>query len=583
MKNRKGIIVVIMIVLVVVLVGTSYALWQITLQQESTNIVTTGCFRIEFQDKNSINLEEVLPITDEDGKNLVPYTFTIENICTTIASYQVNLEEMNIVEKKLSDEYVKIALNDNDGYLLSSYDEVDTTIDDAFISRKLTTGVLKPNSKKIYDVRMWLDKDTPLTGETANATFKSKVTVIATLMKDIPEVEVSAFERQDGIEVNVNTIKNDKDEILRYFYRLDNEEEIASEENIYVFTTLRDGKYKVKVRIENGLGIILEEEEIEVVVAYEKVYVSSSGNDSIGNGSKDSPYKTLNLAYKKVKSSGEIILLSDIIVNSTTTMDITNKEVILTSLSDDIYKVTKDATFTTQILDIKNNNTVTTTNITFDGNNVISSAALIELHDSTLNLNKGTTVQNNNNRGRFYEERNSFGARGGGLLVANSTLNINGAIITKNKTSAQSGAWSHGAGMFVEFSTVTLNSGVISNNENIGNIVNQIGGGLQIYCSKFYMNGGKIINNKTPKGGGGIYINSENTPSIMIMTDGIISNNTVIENAHGSEGGGIVASIEFNGNSPTTVYLRGGKIENNIASFSPDMYARSGAQIIDER
>ncbi len=169
------------------------------------------------------------------------------------------------------------------------------------------------------------------------------------------------------------------------------------------------------------------------------------------------------------------------------------------------------------------------------------------------------------------------------MLVANSTLNINGAIITKNKTSAQSGAWSHGAGMFVEFSTVTLNSGVISNNENIGNIVNQIGGGLQIYCSKFYMNGGKIINNKTPKGGGGIYINSENTPSIMIMTDGIISNNTVIENAHGSEGGGIVASIEFNGNSPTTVYLRGGKIENNIASFSPDMYARSGAQIIDER
>ncbi len=31
MKNKKGIIVVIMIVLAVVLVGTSYALWQITL------------------------------------------------------------------------------------------------------------------------------------------------------------------------------------------------------------------------------------------------------------------------------------------------------------------------------------------------------------------------------------------------------------------------------------------------------------------------------------------------------------------------------------------------------------------------
>ena len=43
MKNKKSIIVGIMIVLVLVLIGTSYALWQITLKQESTNIVTTEC------------------------------------------------------------------------------------------------------------------------------------------------------------------------------------------------------------------------------------------------------------------------------------------------------------------------------------------------------------------------------------------------------------------------------------------------------------------------------------------------------------------------------------------------------------
>ncbi len=72
MKNRKGIIVVIMMVLAVVLVGTS-ALWQITLKQESTIMVTTGCFNIEFKDKNSINLSNVVPVTDEDGKKLIPY------------------------------------------------------------------------------------------------------------------------------------------------------------------------------------------------------------------------------------------------------------------------------------------------------------------------------------------------------------------------------------------------------------------------------------------------------------------------------------------------------------------------------
>ena len=95
MKKRKGIIVVIMIVLAVVLVGTSYALWQITLTQESTNVVTTGCFNIEFQDNNPITLENAVPITDEEGMLLTPYSFTLTNTCDTLVKYQINLDILN--------------------------------------------------------------------------------------------------------------------------------------------------------------------------------------------------------------------------------------------------------------------------------------------------------------------------------------------------------------------------------------------------------------------------------------------------------------------------------------------------------
>jgi len=107
MKNKKNIIVVIMIVLAVVLVGTSYALWQITLKQTDTNIVTTGCFRIEFQDNNPINLQEALPITDEEGKTLIPYEFTLTNTCNSYASYQVNLEVLNNTTMENLD-YIKV-------------------------------------------------------------------------------------------------------------------------------------------------------------------------------------------------------------------------------------------------------------------------------------------------------------------------------------------------------------------------------------------------------------------------------------------------------------------------------------------
>ena len=168
-------------------------------------------------------------------------------------------------------------------------------------------------------------------------------------------------------------------------------------------------------------------------------------------------------------------------------MNIENKEVTLKSNGSETYTIIKDPNFTTQILDINNSNIITTTNIIFDGNEVISSGALIEAHNSTINLNEGTTVTKNNNRGRFYEEGNTSGAAGGGLFLWKSNLNISGATITYNKTSAQSGTWSHAGGLFLREGTLTLNSGTISYNENIGAIDNQNGGGIYLENGTFIM------------------------------------------------------------------------------------------------
>ena len=63
--------------LIVFVTSVSYALWQINLQQESINRITTGCFHISFQDENPINLQNAYPIRDEEASNLIPYTFTI--------------------------------------------------------------------------------------------------------------------------------------------------------------------------------------------------------------------------------------------------------------------------------------------------------------------------------------------------------------------------------------------------------------------------------------------------------------------------------------------------------------------------
>ena len=51
-KKRK--LMLLSILLCMMLVGTSYALWQLTLKQKTTNTITTGCLNLELNDKNPI-------------------------------------------------------------------------------------------------------------------------------------------------------------------------------------------------------------------------------------------------------------------------------------------------------------------------------------------------------------------------------------------------------------------------------------------------------------------------------------------------------------------------------------------------
>jgi len=88
-KQYKNIIVILIFLGLLLTIGTSYALWQITLKQADENKLTTSCFRINFKDKDSINLTDAYPMSDEEGKKLKPYTFTITNTCNTHVAYRV--------------------------------------------------------------------------------------------------------------------------------------------------------------------------------------------------------------------------------------------------------------------------------------------------------------------------------------------------------------------------------------------------------------------------------------------------------------------------------------------------------------
>ena len=158
-------------------IGFSYSLWNISVSQDTTNLAESKCFDLSITNKeNNINLDNAYPISNDKGKSLTPYTFTVTNTCDITTQYNINLEVLN--SSTLSSKFIDVMFEGNIN-LLSSYDNTDKVNTSSIESRKLTTGILKSQESKDYSLRLWIDYNTTL--EDLNneiKSFKSKIVVV---------------------------------------------------------------------------------------------------------------------------------------------------------------------------------------------------------------------------------------------------------------------------------------------------------------------------------------------------------------------------------------------------------------------
>ena len=158
-------------------IGVSYSMWNITTSQDTTNTAYTECFDLSMTNQeNNISLDNAYPISNDKGKSLTPYSFTITNTCDITTEYSVNLEVLK--DSTLSSKFIDVMFEGNIN-LLSSYDSTDKVNTNSLESRKLTTGILKSQESKDYSLRLWIDYNTTL--EDLNnkiKTFKSKIVVV---------------------------------------------------------------------------------------------------------------------------------------------------------------------------------------------------------------------------------------------------------------------------------------------------------------------------------------------------------------------------------------------------------------------
>ncbi len=179
MKKNIVLVGITLLLLFFLGIGVSYSMWNMTNTQEKNNVIASSeCFDVSItSQENSINLQNTYPISNEKGKKLTPFTFTVTNMCETAASYSINLESLK--GSTLSSEFLDIMLNNGEIKKLNTYSSAKKVNSSSIESRELETGILGNKESRDYSLRLWIDYDTTmedLNNETK--TFKSKIVVV---------------------------------------------------------------------------------------------------------------------------------------------------------------------------------------------------------------------------------------------------------------------------------------------------------------------------------------------------------------------------------------------------------------------
>lgn len=204
--------------LIVLIVGSSYAYYIVNLNGDNSNndvLVKTSNINLEISNvSGSLSLCKTYPISDTEGLSCTPYQFTLtNNNNNTDLEYYLNLE----YQTSAPEDTIKVAFATCDdenctdpNYAISKLSEIldnNDTISSKYTGKLLTSGKTFGTgelNKKTYSIILWIDRDSTY----EDATFNASISAITyTQTQDILSYTLS-FDLEDKATWTTDTCKS---------------------------------------------------------------------------------------------------------------------------------------------------------------------------------------------------------------------------------------------------------------------------------------------------------------------------------------------------------------------------------------
>ena len=176
-KNNKKIIIIGVFIIVLLLIGITYAYLRTTLEGQKEYVIRAGTLDLVLGEGNELTLEKQIPIEDEEGMSLDGFTFSLTNNGNIESDYTIYLDDIALDEgeSRIPDSSIRYSLTRNDNVIGPK----DLTSMGSNPNRKVDSGTIGIDETINYTLRIWIDYDATKE-EASGKIFKGKLRVVAT-------------------------------------------------------------------------------------------------------------------------------------------------------------------------------------------------------------------------------------------------------------------------------------------------------------------------------------------------------------------------------------------------------------------
>ena len=180
-QHKQTVLLVVAGVLLIAVIGVTYAWLTQTIDKTKTNIIKAGTLELVYKNESEgiyLSGEKAQPVSDEEGKKYTPYKFTLKNTGDFKADYTIYLddtttykdgeEEITIEKDKfMKNAFVKYRLLSSNTYTTDTKPEGTSNIETLQLlsdleespKRVLEEGTLAAGESKDYELTLWISSE----------------------------------------------------------------------------------------------------------------------------------------------------------------------------------------------------------------------------------------------------------------------------------------------------------------------------------------------------------------------------------------------------------------------------------------